>query len=286
MNKLSILTIAAIAAATVMTSCSKEYKVVNNEDGRLTFASQVNGDPQARATSGNSWEGTETVRVNVNGNEYPFSVSTQGVLTSSTLRWSDIASVDAFAWYPGTYNYPVDQSSGIQAADFIFADKVTGITRDNYGDEVNKLIFKHKTAKVTVTLVSGDGNPDLTGAIVKFRGYTAVSAIDNAGTTPSGAITGQTPGWITPFTDATAAETKTALLLPVDFSTKTSIFEIELADGNKYYYNSTYTFEGEKAYTFTVTVNKSGVAVESKTITDWSDEGDETGDTEDTEENI
>jgi hypothetical protein len=263
MNKLKFLTIAAIAAATVMTSCSKDDEAVNNADGKLTFASQVSGDPQARATSGNTWDGTETVKVNVNGTPYDFSVATNGTLTCAAQYWNDYASVEAFAWYPDSYSYPANQSAGIQAADFIFADKVTDITRANYGDVGKKLTFKHKTAKVSVTLVAGNGAPSLTGATVKFYGYTEVDAINNTGTAPTGVITGKTLGWITPD-----AATKTALLLPVTL-TNTNIFEVTLANDQKYYYTGSYNFEGEKAYTFTITVNKTNLTVVSNTIEDW-----------------
>jgi hypothetical protein len=261
MKKFKFLAIAAIAAATVMTSCGNDDEAVNNPaDGKLSFTSQVGGDPQARATSGNTWDGTETVSVNVNGTPYPFSVTAAGVLTSATQYWNDYTLVDAYAWYPAAYSYPADQSTGIQAADFIFADKVTGITRANYA--ATKLTFKHKTAKVSVTLVAGNGAPSLTGATVKIYGYTEVDAIDNTGTTPTGAITGKTPGWITP--DAA----KTALLLPVVLASQ-NIFEVTLAGGQQYYYNSSYTFDGGKAYTFTITVNKTNLTVVSNTIQDW-----------------
>jgi hypothetical protein len=271
MKKFKFLAIAAIAAATVMTSCSNDDEAVNNPaDGKLSFASQVDGDPQVRATSGNTWDGTETVKVNVNGTPYDFSVATNGTLTSATQYWNDYTSVDAFAWYPATYAYDADQSNGngIQDADFIFADKVTGITRANYA--ATKLTFKHKTAKVSVTLVAGNGTPSLTGATVRIYGNTEVDAIDNTGTAPTGAITGKTLGWITP----NAA--KTALLLPVVLTSQ-NIFEVTLTGGQQYYYNSSYTFEGGKAYTFTITVNKTNLTVVSNTIEDWGSPTPETG---------
>ncbi|GHT71131.1 hypothetical protein AGMMS50239_40150 [Bacteroidia bacterium] len=265
MNKCKFLAIAAIAAATVMTSCSKDDEAVNNPaNSKLSFASQVSNDPQARATSGNTWDGGETVIVNVSGTTYPFTAAANGTLTSATLYWNDYASIDAFAWYPASYSYPADQSAGIQAADFIFADKVTSITRANYS--TTTLTFKHKTAKVSVTLQAGNGAPDLTGATVKIYGNTAVDDIDNTGTNPTGAITGNTLGWIT--TDAT---TNTALLLPVALSSQ-NIFEVTLANGQTYYYNSSYTFEGGKSYTFTITVNKTNLTVVSNTIEDWGNQ--------------
>lgn len=85
MKKIKFLAIAAIAAAAVMTSCGNDDEAVNNPaDGKLTFASQVSGDPQTRATSGNTWAGTETVKVNVSGTEYDFTVATNGTLTCAT----------------------------------------------------------------------------------------------------------------------------------------------------------------------------------------------------------
>lgn len=269
MKKIKILALAVIATVTVMTSCSNDDGVENNAaDNKLTFASQMSSDQQTRATSGNTWEGSETVNVNVSGTVYPFSVTAAGVLTSATQYWNDYASVDAYAWYPATYAYPTDQSAGIQAADFIFAEKVAGITRDNYA--TTKLTFKHKTAKVSVTLQAGKGSPSLTNATVKFYGNTEVDAIANTGTSPTGIITGKTFGWITP----NAANT--ALILPVTL-TNQKIFEVTLANGQKYYYNSSYTFEGGKSYTFTITVNKTNLTVVSNTIQDWDSTTSTTG---------
>ncbi|GHU91000.1 hypothetical protein FACS1894155_10090 [Bacteroidia bacterium] len=260
MNKCKFLAIAAIAAATVMTSCSKDEVENNNSDGKLSFASQVSNDPQARATSGNTWDGGETVIVNVSGTTYPFTAAANGTLTSATLYWNDYASIDAYAYYPETYAYAADQSAGIQAADFIFADKVTGITRANWGTQT--LLFKHKTAKVSVTLTAGTGAPDLTGATVKFYGYTAVAAIDNTGANPTGAITGGTIGEITPDGN------NTALLLPVALTSE-NIFKITLASSQEYYYKGSYTFESGKSYQFTVQVDKTSLTVKSANIQDW-----------------
>ncbi|GHU62903.1 hypothetical protein FACS1894123_04660 [Bacteroidia bacterium] len=263
MNKCKFLAIAAIAAATVMTSCSKDEVENNNADGKLSFASQVSNDPQARATSGNTWDGGETVIVNVGGTEYPFTVAAdRSTLTSATLYWNDYASIDAFAYYPETYAYAADQSAGIQNSDFIFADKVMGITRANWGTQT--LLFKHKTAKVSVTLTAGTGLAagDLTGATVKFYGYTALAAMDITGANPTGAITGSTIGEITP--DAG----NTALLLPVTLTSE-NIFKVTLASSQEYYYKSSYTFEAGKSYQFAVQVDKTSLTVKSANIQDW-----------------
>ncbi|GHT03460.1 hypothetical protein FACS189440_00360 [Bacteroidia bacterium] len=263
MNKCKFLAIAAIAAATVMTSCSNDEIENNNADGKLSFASQVSNDPQARATSGNTWDDGETVIVNVSGTEYPFTVAADlSTLTSPTLYWNDYASIDAYAYYPATYGYAADQSAGIQAADFIFADKVTGITRSNWGTQT--LLFKHKTAKVSVTLTAGTGLAagDLTGATVKFYGYTALAAMDITGANPTGAIIGSTIGEITP--DAG----NTALLLPVTLTSE-NIFKVTLASSQEYYYKSSYTFEAGKSYQFTVQVDKTSLTVKSANIQDW-----------------
>ncbi|GAB6013480.1 fimbrillin family protein [Viscerimonas tarda] len=257
-------------------ACSQDEDTPATGDGRLTLSAQT-GDPQTRATSGNTWDGTETVTVNVNGNDYPFTAATDGTLTNATLYWHDFTSINAYAWYPAgtTYTYPTNQSAGFQAADFIFADKVAGITRSNW--ETQTLTFKHKTAKVSVTLTAGAGLAagDLTGATVKFYGYTTVAAIDNTGANPTGAITGSTIGEITP--DAS----NTALLLPVTLASE-NIFKI-LANGQEYYYKGSYTFEAEKSYQFTVTVNKSGITVSSQSITDWGAGSIDTVDTVDVE---
>ncbi|GHS92427.1 hypothetical protein FACS1894203_4860 [Bacteroidia bacterium] len=237
-------------------ACSQDEDTPATGDGRLTLSAQT-GDPQTRATSGNTWDGGETVTVNVNGNDYPFAAATDGTLTSATLYWKDYASIDAFAYYPATYAYAADQSAGFQAADFIFAEQVTGITQSTY-NTTKKLTFRHKTAKVTATLTAGAGITNITGATVTFYGYTAVAAIDNTGTNPTGAITGKTLGWITPD------GANTALLIPKSYANE-NVLKVTLEGKDYFWQPASLNLEAGKSYTFAITVENNALTV---TVTD------------------
>ncbi|GHU79439.1 hypothetical protein FACS1894145_3590 [Bacteroidia bacterium] len=241
------------AAATLFASCSQDDGAGTLHDSSLLTLSAQTGAPQTRATSGNTWDGTETVRVNVNGTEYNFMAASDGTLTCASRYWNDYTSVDAFAWYPASYSFPADQSAGIQAADFIFAEQVTGITQSTY-NTTKKLTFRHKTAKVTATLTAGTGITSITGATVKFYGYTEVDAIDNTGASPTGAITGKTLGWITPD------GANTALLLPKSY-TGEDVLKVTLTGKDYFWKPASLNLEAGKSYTFAITVENNALTV-------------------------
>ncbi|GHU83252.1 hypothetical protein FACS189415_5180 [Bacteroidia bacterium] len=245
------------AAATLFASCSQDDGAGTLHDSSLLTLSAQTGAPQTRATSDGTWTGGETVRVNVNGTEYNFMAASDGTLTCASRYWNDYTSVDAFAWYPANYTFPADQSAGIQAADFIFAEQVTGITQSTY-NTTKKLTFRHKTAKVTATLTAGAGIASVTGATVKFYGYTEVDAIDNTGASPTGAITGKTLGWITPD------GANTALLLPKSY-TGEDVLKVTLAGKDYFWKPASLDLEAGKSYTFTITVENNVLTV---TVTD------------------
>jgi hypothetical protein len=245
----------------------------NGNSKAVTFVSQIANSvsvPQTRATASNTWDGTEYVRVNVNGTTSKFFIAADGTLMPvSQMYWKDFSSgITASAWYPASgYSFPIDQSDGLQAADFIFADEVSGITYDNYTSKA--LVFKHKTAKVTVRLVSVDGITDLSGAIVHFSGY-RYATIDTI-STKTGAISGSGTAWI-------KANDSVALLIPRTYTSDESFIQITVV-GNDYIYtpDDDFTLEAGKSYTFTITVNKASLILIQSTIADWDDAGNTNG---------
>ncbi|GHU66981.1 hypothetical protein FACS189413_00930 [Bacteroidia bacterium] len=244
-----------IALPAFFAACDKTDGLTPEDGEPLTLSAQT-GAPETRATSDGTWTGGETVKVNVNGTVYDFTAAPDGTLTCASQYWNDYASVDAFAWYPANYTFPADQSAGIQAADFIFAPEVSGITSANY--TTKRLTFEHRTAKVTATLTAGTGITNVTGATVKFYGYTEVGAIDNTGASPTGAITGKTPGWITPD------GANTALLLPKSYASE-NVLKVTLTGKDYFWKPASLNLEAGKSYTFDITVENSALTV---TVTD------------------
>ena len=252
MNRLLLF----LAAAALCAGCS------HGEQQRdpLVLSAQRGETPATRATANNTWNGGEQVSVVINGGGAQiFTAASSGILTpGATLYWQNYAgsSINARAWYPQSYSFAANQSAGIQAADFIFAPEVSGITAGNFSTS-HQLIFYHKTAKVTATLTHGTGITagDVSGATVHFLGYTGCTV-----NTDNGAIIGSSNGGaITPHrTDNTC----TALLVPQDMTGKQFI---KVTVGGQDYYYTPAAGEADlkagKAYEYQITVTKVALTV-------------------------
>ncbi len=166
-----------------------------------------------------------------------------------TIYWQNTDPATISAWYPyETETATVDitdQSNGFAGFDYLSA------TAENitFGNTV-ELKFRHQMAKVSYTLIAGDGitETELADATVLFAGYTTA-------TFSEGALTGTTNGWITP----TAED---VLLVPQDMS---SVQFIKLSING-----STYAFTPTDAdlqagchYIYNITVNAEGLKVET-----------------------
>ena len=197
----------------MFTFCNRE-KAFDDSYLQMTLATNMNA-PTTKATVNNVWNGGEQVQVSIdNGAAVTFTAFTNGTLVPvSPLYWqNESQSITARAWHPASWTFPVNQSAGLQPADFIFASTVTGITASNY--TVKPLIFQHRTAKVTVNLTAGTDVSNLNSATVAFYGFT--SGAPNTNDTGNGVIAGSGNGCISP--QKTNSDTYTALLIPRDMT--------------------------------------------------------------------
>ena len=250
------LLIVSIITLMLLTFCNKENKL--DDGNQLTFVSHRDA-PLTRATVDNEWSGGEIVQVSIDdGAAVSFTAHQNGDLVPvSPIYWRNaLQSISARAWYPDSWTFPVDQSAGLQPADFIFASTVTGITASNY--TTKPLVFQHRTAKVTVNLTAGTDISSVNGATVAFYGYTSgtpdVSDIGN------GVITGSGNDWITPH--HLNGDTYTALLIPRDM-TGTQFIRITL-DKNVYFYIPTADqadLQQGMSYTYNITVYMTRIEV-------------------------
>jgi hypothetical protein len=219
--------------------------------------------PQTRATTDNTWNGDEEVRVVLSNaatldGTYTFTADASGTLTHTpTLYWST-STANAHAWYPINYTFPADQSTGIQAADFIFALDVSISSASPI------LPISHKTAKVTANLLPGSGISDVSSATVTFYGYTQSSNVNTA----TGVITGSTNGDIQPLK---SGDSYKALLLPQDMSSSHWFIKVSLG-GSDYYYTPEAAgdnLEAGKSYTYSIEVNKTDLTVTLSSNANW-----------------
>ena len=156
-------------------------------------------------------------------------------------------------------------------------------------DEVT-LQFKHCLSKININIKVGDGVDanDLDGARVTIYTKTNDATFD----VQSGVITavgsqGQAASPFVTVGDLTASgngfEGMSAIIIPQDISAGSHFISIATNNQTTYRYNLPNTvnlisFEPGKAYTYNLTVRKSGLTLDNTNITDWDDGGSVDGD--------
>ena len=254
---LKVFYLLVVVAAVSFTACNNN-DVFGGDDKVLTLASQTNA-VQTRSTLSNMWSGGEQVQVSINdAAAVIFTAASNGTLVPvSPIYWySATQTISARAWHPASWAFPVDQSNGLQAADFIFAPTVSGITFRNANN--TPLTFYRRTAKVTVNLIAGTGINNLADATVAFYGYTA--GAPNTSDAGNGTITGFGSGWITPHN--AGGNTYAALLIPRDM-TGVRFVRITL-NGLNFFYTPApgdANLQQSYSYTYNITVHKDRLEV-------------------------
>lgn len=244
-------------------------------DGKypITFTAQVDGRTATRATSDNSWTGGEEVAVQIGSEVKRYVAATDNTLSAADgvtpWYWQNTTETKTVsAWYPysdakpadGALKVKADQSGyGYGLSDHLEAAETT-VTFAGPA-----LTFKHRTAKVVVTLKAGDGVSagDLSGATVKFLNLTGVEG-DNGTEITSKKET------------ANGSTTYAALLIPQQIQNQKFI-QVTIGTGDAardYYYTPTgdndANLEAGKQYTYTITVKKTGLEVVANTSVSWS----------------
>lgn len=247
----------------VAASCSDEGDTDNRlPEGKypMTFATAVEGATATRATTDNTWTGGEEVAIQIGGETKKYQAAAGGNLSiaggATPFYWQNTDDITVNAWYP--YNggtKPADdalrvkadqsQDNDYQASDYLEAVDAT------VAFSSPRLTFTHRTAKVAVTLVAGNGVDDVSTATVTFLNQSGVEGDGNE---------------VTPKTETkSGATTYTALLVPQQMQGKQFI-KVALG-GHDYYYtpagDNDANLRKSKLHTYKITVKKEGLQVES-----------------------
>lgn len=268
MNKLIPFRHLAIAffSCLLAVSCSTDDDTAALPDGKypMTFTAQVDGLTATRATSDNSWTGNEEVAIQIGDEIKKYTAVSGGNLTVASgdpFYWQSTNDITVNAWYPYNDTKPAaadlkvkaDQSdnTNYQASDYLETENAT-VTFAN-----PTLAFKHRTAKVIVTLQAGEGLTDVISATVKFLNQTQV---EGGGTevVPNATVT---------------LGAYTALLIPKRIQHQQFI-KVTIgmnSDARDYYYTPTdVNLEAGKQYSYTITVKKEGLVVDGISAS-WTD---------------
>ena len=248
-----------------------EYPLVIRATGLQAVATPAS----TRATVDGDWQGVQTVALSVGGTvkEYDVTASDADGYKTATLSsdtdpfwWTSREDITVSAWWPYGTTMPdvvvkADQSTkeGFEGSDFIFAEAQT-VQFDN-----PTLEFSHRTARITVLLKPGDGIPSVSGADVSVTGL----GTDNGN-----------PATIRTYTSG--GDTYEALTAPQTVKANTPFIQVDLGGGTYYFRpHSDVVLEAGSRYTYTVSVNATGLTLEGCTIGGWTDGGGESGTAED-----
>lgn len=199
-----------------------------------------------------------------------------GTLSGSLTYPATGENIDICAYYPATVNssttsftVQTDQSSAAnyQNSDLMYATKATGLAKGS----THNLTFNHALSKIIVNIEAGTG--------VESANITSlVSAVKIKNTKPTAgfAITIGAPGTITESGSVTDIEIKgtgainEGIIVPQEVAAGAFI-EVTY-NGTQYTYNlgASKTFNKGEKYTYTLTLNASGISLKSLKINDWT----------------
>lgn len=304
------------AAVIALAACSsnEEFEQIGNCEIKLSSTLLV----QTRAAQNiqsEAFESGESVAVFINEDSsspstsydqpLQYDVEDDGSLTTTNPQYfpQNGNGVNIFAVYP----FEAGQNVEVTETAAAFSVQSDQSSKDNYkasdlmvGETTSKpvyrttdnvtLQFKHCLSKININIKVGEGVDanDLNDAIVTIYTRTNDATFD----VQSGVITAvnsQAQASM-PFVRAgnlTASgngfEGMSAIIIPQDISAGSQFITIDTNNQTTYRYSLPNTvnlisFESGKAYTYNLTVRKSGLTLDSTNITDWDDGGSVDGD--------
>ncbi len=296
MNRLLFLA----AAAMTLAACNSEMDDDPNVEIRLRSGLDVQ-QTDTRAAAGiqsTQFDSGESIDVYITenttgtpsttyGQPLVYTTGGNGAMSPSTQPYFPTSGngVNIYAVYPSgtsvadnnTFKIQEDQSTD---ANYKASDLMYGAPANNAVVARNKnavtIEFKHLLSKVTVTLVPGNGNPNLAGAVVKLKGVKPSTTLTASKDECSISAASGDAKDITVMKATTDAFSGSAVIVPQTLST--SFIEVTLADGGVLTSTglsssgssslSNVVLEAGKAYTYKITVNLTGLNVTSS-ISDW-----------------
>lgn len=291
------------AAALMLTACSNDENGTDNWAGEIRLTSgltaQSVGTKAATAVQGAQFDKGEALSVYINENTtgtptttyaqpLAYTADGSGGLATANQPFFPTSGngVNIYALYPASatpaaaFTVQADQSTD---ANYKKSDLMYGKPAQNPVNRTSSAVnigFTHLLSKVTVVLESGDGNPNLAGAVVKLKQLKPTTTL-TAGI--NGASVSEAAGDATDITVMTAAAdalSGSAVVVPQTLAP--SFIEVTLADGGVLTSSSlkddagnpftSVVLTGSKEFKYTIKVNLTGLSVTSS-ISNWDDGG-------------
>ncbi len=309
----SLLTLAAAAAAMMAASCSKESGREAGGDLQLRLSSEtilaetrVSGDGLQLTQFADGEKVAIFFAENVSGQAATSGTGvtlytqplkyTAGNSGSLTLYQDDNSTTIVPQYWPTSGNglfiygvYPATAASSISAQNsfsvqtnqstdegYKASDLMTGVPNKNPATRTTNDVtikFTHRLSKINISLMAGEGfsSSDLSSASVSI-----INTLPTVTFAADGASLGAASGSAQEITVCSAAS-GSAIIVPQKVDSGTGFIKVTVGGGSYVYkFTSDVTFEGGKAYTYNITVNKTGLSVKSE-ISAWTTGGSSSG---------
>lgn len=267
----------ATAATMVMAACSNDNNFV--EETAQAIQIQANISSSTRVSNGAFVKG-DSIGLHV------VSTATNGLTSGSNVKYTandgsgnfssttpiyymDKNAVNVSAYYPYAKTLNGNAVSVTRAAqtDYLFA-KADGVA---YNTAKLSLTFDHVMSQFTLTIKAGTGVPNLNALTsVTLKGLNSTGTFN----TLTGALSSSTPAdyalAAANLTTVEAGKSVTLLLFPTE-ATKTDI-PVDVVYGGVTYSGTLTSANGlaaGKSYSYTLTITRTGLTVDSASITPW-----------------
>ena len=305
MKKFYILATVVIALA----ACSNEEESEKSWNGeiRLSAVEAIQTRAAGQAIQSTVFDSGEEVDVFINEDATSpsatylqpivYKTNSSGALTSTTSQYYPQSGngINIFAVYPSGV-----AGEDVEATEVEFSVKEDQSTEENYkasdlmvgspaSNPVAKtssnveLTFKHCLSKINLNILAGDGLTinDLNGAEVIIGGVnnSATFNVKTGEVTASTEAEGSGIIELGRMTVDNGAIAVSAIVIPQTIGVGTDLFKIVVGPDTRtptvyvYTVQKAETFDTSAAYTYNITVKKSGISISSPTITDWTDGG-------------
>lgn len=291
--KVKFLQVLAISTL-LMNSCAKDSVEAESTNTAIQFDGKINNLKATTSTGpSTSWvngdqigifmvnTGTNTIAENSSNRVFIYGTTSFAALAGQDIFYPvNDTKVDFISYYPysstaslaSTLPINVGDQSNLAKIDYLYAKSNNG----NLGFNKTMLSsvplnFEHKLAKIVIVPVAGQGflPHDIIGSQmqVKIKGMNTVSSL-NLSTGLLGASNTQSD--ITPFVSAPGIRYD-AIVLPSTFATAGTLSFTFQVGNNTYVWTNpaNETFEAGKEYTYSITLQKTGLILGTVSVKDW-----------------
>ena len=269
---------------TGMTRAGQSVQLAQFENGENVAIFLVEDNSGSPVTSGTN--------VTVYSNPITYTADGSGGLTSTQYWPTDGNGLHIWGVYPlaakpssnaynavgVTFTVAANQTAD---ADYKASDLMTGVP--TAGNPVARttsavgLTFTHLLTKINVNLTAGSGftASDMSNAVVSILNTKPTTTFSVQSTDVTAA-----DGTAASIVAGTGAATS-AIIVPQTVAASTNFIQVAIGGGNYIYkLDAAKTFAAKTKYTYSITVNKTGLILTSTTVTDWLDGGSTSGNAE------